>query len=329
MSSIDAAVLQHRPPALRPAEQAAAEVAAAMPALPAPIVPPNSISGRALLGVIAIMSFLASLTLGGVVLVRTAAAEWQSLVSQEITIQLRPTQGRDLDSDIARASLITRGTPGVTQVRPYSREDSLRLLEPWLGAGVSLDELPVPRLIVVTIAAKNPPDLDQLRRALAEQVPGASVDDHRGFIERMRAVTRNTILIGLGVLGLMMVATVLLVMFATQGAMATNAAIVEVLHFVGAKNRYIAGQFQRHFLALGMKGAVLGGGMAVALFLLARFLAEKPQESAAGRDMQSLFGTLVLSADGYAGVVGVVILIAAVASITSRWTVHRTLNTLE
>src|ERR1041384_2359520 len=58
----------------------------------ASIVPEDSISGRALLAVIAIMTFLAALTLGAVVLVRTAAGDWQSAVAREITIQVRPSE---------------------------------------------------------------------------------------------------------------------------------------------------------------------------------------------------------------------------------------------
>jgi cell division transport system permease protein len=49
-----------------------------LPHSEASIVPADSIAGRALLAVIAIMTFLAALTLGGVVLVRSAAGDWQS-----------------------------------------------------------------------------------------------------------------------------------------------------------------------------------------------------------------------------------------------------------
>ena len=65
---------------------------------------------------------------------------------------------------------------------------------------------------------------------------------------------------GIGVLALVLLATVLSVTFATRGAMATNRPIVEVLHFIGAKNGFIAGHFQRHFLLLGLKGGAIGGG---------------------------------------------------------------------
>src|SRR3954449_5657501 len=69
-----------------------------------PIVPRASIAGRALIAVVAIMTFLASITTGAVLLVAASAAEWQSDVASEITIQVRPLTGRDMDRDAAAAA---------------------------------------------------------------------------------------------------------------------------------------------------------------------------------------------------------------------------------
>ena len=129
--------------------------------------------------------------------------------------------------------------PGVAEVRPYSKDESARLLEPWLGSGLALDDLPVPRMIVVRLPDGGA-DLAPLRKALTERVAGATLDDHRAWIDRMRTMAQTTIAGGIGVLLLMLAATVLSVIFATRGAMATNRPIVEVLHFIGAKSGFIA-----------------------------------------------------------------------------------------
>src|SRR5687767_7104776 len=148
--------------------QAAAELL--LPRAEAAIVPADSISGRALLAVIAIMTFLATLTLGAVVLVRSVAGDWQSAVAREVTIQLRPSEQRDIEADVRKAVALAEATPGIAGVRPYTKEESARLLEPWLGSGLELGELPVPRLIVVRVAAAEP-DFAALRKQLAE-IPG-------------------------------------------------------------------------------------------------------------------------------------------------------------
>ena len=156
--------------------------------------------------------------------------------------------------------------PGIADVRPYTKEESAQLLEPWLGTGLVLDDLPIPRLIVVRLASGATPDFAALRKALAAQVPGASSTIIARWIDRMRTMADTAVAGGLGMLALVLAATVLSVIFATRGAMATNRPIVEVLHFIGAKDGFIAGQFQRHFLLLGLKGGAIGGGAAIVLF---------------------------------------------------------------
>jgi cell division transport system permease protein len=294
-----------------------------------PIVPKHSIAGRALVAVIAIMTFLASLTTGGVMLIWASANEWQSDIAREITIQVRPVQGRDLEADVRQAADIARASPGIGEVRPYSKEESARLLEPWFGSGLALDDLPVPRLIVVRLAPGRIADFVALRRSLAGLVPSASVDDHRSWIDRMRAMAHTSVIAGIVVLILVLVATMLSVAFATRGAMATNRAIVEVLHFVGAKDGFIAGQFQRHFLVLGLEGGLIGGAGAILLFALAGAGGRWMRGTAGGDQLVALFGTLAIGIEGYLAVLVVIVVIAAVTALASRRTVNRTLGTVE
>jgi cell division transport system permease protein len=293
------------------------------------IIPKNSIAGQALIAVIAIMTFLASLTTGAVMLVLGSAADWQSEVAREMTIQIRPVAGRDLEADVRKAAEIASGAPAIADVQPYSKEESTRLLEPWLGTGLNLDDLPIPRLIVIRIAAGENPDVDSLRSALTSQVASASLDDHRGWIDRMRAMASTAIVGGIAILALVLAATVLSVTFATRGAMAANGPIVGVLHFIGAKNSFIAGQFRRHFLALGLKGGLIGGGAATLLFALAGLVGGRFIATAGGDQAAALFGTFSIGALGYAAVLGQIVLIAMVTAETSRQVVNHTLDTVE
>jgi cell division transport system permease protein len=300
---------------------------APLPRFEAPIVPKATIAGRALIAIVAIMTFLASMMIGAVVLVQTAASDWQSDLTREVTIQVRPAAGRDIEADIGRAAAIARATGGIADVRPYSNQDSMQLLQPWLD-GLVLDELPVPRIIAVQIAPGQSPDFGQLRKSLAEQVPPASLDDHRGFIDRMRAMTRAVLAGGAGMLALVMTATVLSVTFATRGVMATNRQVIEVLHFVGAKNNFIATHFQRHFLLLGLKGGAVGGGFAILLFALAGLASRSLSSTPEGAQLAALFGTFSVGIAGYAAVLAQVLLMALVTAATSRYTVNRMLQML-
>lgn len=300
-----------------------------LPRFETALVPRNSISGRALVAVVAIMTFLVSLTTGAAVLVSKAAGEWQSDISREVTIQFLPAPGRDLDATADKAASVARAFAGIVEVQSYSKEDSIKLLEPWLGSGLSLDELPVPRLIVVKIAPDATPDIAQLRRLLAEQVPGATLDDHRGWIGRMRTMAGTAVALGICILVLMFAATMLSVTFATRGAMATNKPVIEVLHFVGAKNGFIARHFQHHFLILGLQGGAIGGGAAIVLFVLASVLSRWFDGTAGGDQASALFGSFSIGFIGYAAVLAQVALIAGVTALTSRHTVNNTLEMID
>ena len=315
-------------------EEHPAPPAGDLPAAPVPpnqrsIVPADTIAGRALVAVIAIMTFLAALTLGAVVLIRGTATEWQSEVAREVTIQVRPAPGRDVEADVKKAAEIAAAQPGIAGVRPYSKTETARLLEPWLGTGLTFDDLPVPRLIVVRIAPDGAPDLAKLGQALAAQVPGATLDDHRGWVDRMRIMARTAVAIGVGLLVLVLVATVLSVTFATGGAMAANRPIIEVLHFVGARDGFIAGQFQRHFLLLGLTGGIIGGAGAMLLFLAAGFLGDWFKGTAGEGQVTALFGSFAIGLVGYVAIAVLVALIAVVTAGASRLTVYRTLGSIE
>src|SRR4051795_7832294 len=294
-----------------------------------PIVPRASISGRALVAVVAIMTFLASMTTGAVLLVSASAAEWQSEVASEITVQVRPVAGRDLDRDSAAVSEAVRAQGGIAGVQAYTKEESARLLEPWLGTGLTLDELPVPRIIIARVAPGTQLDLAQLRGRVGQVAPSASVDDHRAWIERMRSMTGATVFAGLGILGLVIVATIISVSFATRGAMAANRPIVEVLHFVGAGDAFIANRFLRHFLRLGLEGGLIGGSVAMLGFGFSESIASWFSGTPVGDQFAALLGTFSLRPSGYLALAAQAVLIAAITAWASRRTLFATLDDIE
>jgi cell division transport system permease protein len=294
-----------------------------------PIVPRASIAGRALVAVVAIMTFLASITTGAVLLVSASAAEWQSDVSSEITIQVRPATGRDLDRDSAAVVEAMRSQPGIVEVRPFTKEQSSKLLEPWLGSGLSFDDLPIPRVIVARVAPGTTLDLASLRSRVTQAAPSTSVDDHRAWIERMRTMTGATVFAGIGILALVIVATIISVSFATRGAMAANRPIVEVLHFVGAGDRYIANRFQRHFLRLGLEGGLIGGGVAMLGFGFSESIAGWFSGTPVGDQFAALLGTFSLRPSGYLALAAQAVLIAAITAWASRRTLFATLDDID
>ena len=293
-----------------------------------PLVPADTIAGRALVTVIAIMTFLAALTAGLAILVADASSDWQGDVGREMTIQVRPVPGRDLDAAVGQATALARAAPGVGAVDPYSKVESEKLLQPWLGAGLDLGDLPVPRLIVVKLGPGDRLDSAKLRAALVDAVPGATLDDHRVWQARLATMASATVAIGLVIFGLVLTAMLFAVAFATRGAMAGAREIIEVLHFVGAADGFISRQFQRHFLRLGLHGGAIGGGAAIAFFLGGGVLLGRWRTSAAGEQVEALFGTFGLHVKGYVAIVLIAGAIALMTGLVSRLIVYRHLRAL-
>lgn len=296
---------------------------------PMPIVPPQNVAGNAMVLVIAIMTFLSCLTLGAVTLVRDTAATWQNEIAREATVQVKPAEGFDITIALDQAVAIAREFDGVRSAAIVDDAATARLLEPWLGSGVDLEELPVPRLVTITIDPDNPPDFAAMREAITQNVPYASLDDHRTWVDRLVAMARTTVAIGVSVLVLILCATLLTVVFATRGAMSGNGHVIEVLHFVGAEAGFIARQFRSHFLLTGMKGAATGGVLATLVFLGFSWWSSRNLATPEGDQAAALFGNFAIGIAGYAGVGVIVIAVSILTAATTHITVVSYLNDLD
>jgi cell division transport system permease protein len=295
--------------------------------VPASIVPAGSVTGRSLTMVIAIMCFLACLTAGAVYMMNQSAKAWLKDIASEVTVQVEPRENADMDRTLKDVTALLSQQPGITSVRPLSLEASTELLEPWLGQSEALKALPVPRLVALEIDRAAPPNLDEVRTLIGAKFSGVSLDDHRQWQRQIRTVTRSFAAGGLAILFLVAAATTAIIISATKSAMASNREIVEVLHFVGATDRFISREFERNFLRLGVRAGLVGAVSAMAMFALMPLIMELlGGGSLAVAEMRRLIGAGTLDAQGYLLLVLVVVVIAGLCMLTSRFSVVRILN---
>jgi cell division transport system permease protein len=292
---------------------------------PAPIVPAQSVAGRTLMFLIIIMTFLSAITYGGVTLVQKSAIAWSSDVGREVTIQIRPIEGELMDANLRLAETIAEATPGVASAEALTLDESEALLVPWLGENIDLSDLSIPRLVIVRLSDPEKADIAQLRKEISI-IKGASVESHAAWRKQLNTMAGTVVVSGVLVLVLILAATILAVIFATNGTMASNREIVDVLHFIGASNRFVAGQFQGRFLMIGLRGAFIGALAALVFFLLAGFIttAFLPQSSTMQLDV--IFGRFSLGFGGIAGILVLIPVIAGLTALTSGFTVRRFLT---
>jgi len=206
------------------------------------------------------MSYLAVLTLAAGIAADRLAGSWSSDLTAVATVNVSATP-EALEARVTAALAVLASTPGVADARLLSDAEHLFLLEPWLGAGDWLDDLPVPRLIEVQIDGPGP-EPAVLQAQLDAAAPGAVYDDHalwRGPLVRAATVLRRlawfaTALIALAAAGM--------VALAARSALAGNAEVVQVIRLIGGEDSFIENAFVRGLAARtalgGLAGAILG-----------------------------------------------------------------------
>lgn len=232
------------------------------------VMPSAGATGLPLMLVIAAMCFLASLALGAALSVTGKAREWSSDISGSLTAELRPSRDMGEEDQIDAVMAVLAATPGILSATPLRREDTAALLEPWLGKGLVNDDLPLPRLIDIRIDNESPPDLSQLAIDVAAAAPGASLDTHRQWRSELMTAAQAATWLAYGVLAVVAGTTVAIVVFATRAGLSANREVVEVLHLIGARDRFIASEVQWHFLHLGLRGGLIGTAAAAITFLV-------------------------------------------------------------
>lgn len=278
-------------------------------------------SERFLPWLVGFLVYLAALSLTSAMVMHKLVLRWDRSLSGEVTIEVPPA-GSPSEQALNEARMdqvmaILRETPGVTGAERYDNDRVNALLQPWLGGVLKQEDLPLPQLIAVTLDPRQPPDLPALARRIATAAPDAVLDDHQRWLGSLLSLARAFQLIAGGIVALVTVVAVLAVVFVTRTGLSIHRPVIEILHLIGARDAYIAAQFQKHALRLGLRGGLIGLMLAVATILPIGFLFERIEGVARL--------TYTLTPVEWILLACLPVLVAAAAMITARLTVIGTL----
>ncbi|WP_208435388.1 cell division protein FtsX [Bartonella phoceensis] len=293
------------------------------------IIPSGNISGQALIAVIAIMTFLSSLTLISVDLVQRAARNWSSQISYEATIQIRPVENVDIEKSLHDAVQLVKTFNGIDDAIIVDQTATEKLLEPWLGKGLSLNELPIPRLIIVTLKENEEINFHAINHAIKTRIPGGQFDDHRIWINRFTTMAHTTVFIGFSILILVLGSLVLTVIFATRNALAENAHIINVLYFLGTEMLFIARQFDWHFFKTALRGALYGGIASALLFAVFILWTNYNIGRVEASQITALFGHFSISSIPYGKIIGLIFFVSFLTMLTNHMTILAQLKKID
>ena len=271
--------------------------------------------------IIGMMTYLACLMLAGALMLSLLLMEWTGGLNGVVTIQVMPAAEESsgaLDARVEKLVRLLGKTDGIAEARAIPMPEIAVLLEPWLGAGTSLEGLPLPRLIDVQLDAAAPPAMDGLRTMLSNADPGALLDDHGVWKKQLAGLLGGLQMVATFIVVLVGVATVAIVVFATRSGMAAHRDVIEVLHLIGAQDGYIARQFQNHALSQGLRGGLIGTALGIAtLWGLGR---------AAGHLDTAMLPPISLQPWHWALLVALPVATGLIANRTAHQTVTRTLK---
>lgn len=272
--------------------------------------------------IVAVMVYLATLALAGSMSVGSTVDQWRDAVRGSMTVQLPGRPGGQTSPEaVANIKAVTDAllaTPGVASAAPLPVSDIQALLEPWLGDADLPADLPVPVLIDVTLDDGVSLDPKGLAQRLDVIVSGVQVSDSGASLERLVRLARSVQWVAGIIVALVGVAATAIIIFATRAGMSAHRKTIELLHLIGAHDSYIARQFQFRLLVLSLIGGVLGLVFGTVTLIVLTLLSSQVQASFLPR--------LSLTASHWAILAMLPILGTAVATVTARLTVSRSLR---
>lgn len=271
-----------------------------------------------------IMVFLGILSISGVAVFDEILSGWSRAVTGTVTVQI-PSLGptAELEDEQARTSRAARtleALPNVASTRVLTNSEIDALIAPWLGEDMTSADLPLPALIDIALTDDSVRAVDDLRQAITAVVPDAIVDDHRRWFEHLIELTEGFRVLAIGATFVVVVALALTIVHATRASLAEFSEVISVLHFIGARDMYVANQFAKRTFSSAFRGCA-GGFIAGSASLLAIGWLARNVES-------GFLPEVELGLAFWLTIPSVALLAALLAMATAFFTVLQTLRTM-
>ena len=216
-------------------------------------------SNRFLPWLIAFMALLAALSISGMLMLKQISYVFEHSGQNTMTIQIPAGENAEADrKNISKAMEILRNTPGILESKKISDTEISKLLHPWLGDITNLKELPLPKFIDIEVSPNADLTVKKLVQTLTPILPGTIIDDHSIWLENIKHTLQLSKLVAVGIVILIVLVTIGTVVFTTRTGMGIHKNTIEVLHFVGARDDFIARQFAARAFIVGLQGGFIG-----------------------------------------------------------------------
>lgn len=226
--------------------------------------------------VIAIMTALTVLAVGGALALSNLAASARGELAGSATVQILEADPDLRAEQTQRVAALLRQDASVEAVRVVPESEIAALLEPWLGTGEAVEAVPLPALIDLQLAAgAGKAQLETLEGRIAAAAPSARIDAQEAWLAPVLEALNSLRYMAFALIALLAFTGAAAVWLAARNALDGNRDTIEIVHLLGGSDEQVARVFQRSILFDALAGGVLGLalGMGAILLVATRFAA--------------------------------------------------------
>ena len=226
------------------------------------LAPPARLKGP-IPRVIAILIALEVIAASGGLSLRNLANNARADIADSVTVQIIEADALARGIQARKAADALGGHPLVTSFRIVPQAELEELLEPWLGGGVSSEDVPIPGLIDVELSRHASADeLTQLQTTLDEALQplggNARVDAQSQWLQPVYDALVALQYLALALIVLVSIATAAAVWLSSRNAFTNHRETVEIIHLLGGTDQQVTQIFERSILRETAFGACIG-----------------------------------------------------------------------
>jgi len=223
---------------------------------------------------VGLMCFLVMIAVSASFALSAMSERWSSGLENKITIEIPaetangdPRDKKTLTALSEQVQAMLAEIPNIKSIEPLSDADVSELVKPWLGEDLPLSDIPLPALISIETHNSDDANLDSLAVKLKNISGNIRLDTHEDWLLHLLRFTKTLQLTTFLISLIVGITTIIAIAGAVKARLAVLGEQIELLHLIGATDRYIAKQFQTYSFFVSLKGSIIGA-LVCGVFLL-------------------------------------------------------------
>jgi cell division transport system permease protein len=180
--------------------------------------------------------------------------------NNKMTIEIPIVEGgvASVSPTVQQVMGILQTIPGIVRSEIVDEDRLLSLLKPWVGQIDLLRDLQLPALIDIDLDPSVPLDIGAITQQLREVSAGIRIEPHARWHHMLVSLGQAIKSLSYVIIGLIICSIFVVISLITKSSLSTYREIIDILRLMGAKNTYVARQFQIQAFKTCFQGGIIG-----------------------------------------------------------------------